>query len=169
MRVYLPSTLALLAAARAEGEASPQPPTTAHAVTPALREWYAEGDHEELEYAATTAAARESLRLLAADPRAPVRRVVLALEVDEADVRAIGDVGARRSEEASAVRLADGIPMRRLAAALVDGPDAAPDVADAIAALADADAGDPDAAFRVDSPEGHELLWYAAQEIDDLL
>ena len=34
---------------------------TAYAVTPALREWYAEGDAEELEYAALQEAARASL------------------------------------------------------------------------------------------------------------
>ncbi len=52
-----------------------------YAVTPALREWYSSGDIEELEYVAMMHAARESLRLLAADPASPRRRVVLAAEV----------------------------------------------------------------------------------------
>ncbi|TDC67572.1 hypothetical protein E1200_14620, partial [Actinomadura sp. GC306] len=77
MRVYLPSTLPLLAGVHAAKEIAPAP-LTAHAVTPALREWYAGGDLEELEYAAMSAAARASLRLLSADPSAPPRRVVLA-------------------------------------------------------------------------------------------
>jgi hypothetical protein len=52
MRVYLPSTFAQLAAGVAAGSFGP-PPLLAYAVTPALREWYASGDAEELEYAAT--------------------------------------------------------------------------------------------------------------------
>jgi len=82
MRVYLPSTLPTLAAALAAGEIGPAP-LTGYAVTPALREWYVGGDLEELEYAAMLAAARASLRLLALDPDAPLRRVVLAVELPE--------------------------------------------------------------------------------------
>ena len=55
-RVYLPATLAQLAVLRESGELPP--PGEAHAVTPALREWYAEGDEEELEYVAFTRAAQ---------------------------------------------------------------------------------------------------------------
>jgi hypothetical protein len=51
----------------------------------------------------------------------------------------------------------------------VDAPDAAPDIAEAAAALAAADAGDDDARFTVDGAEGHELLWYATQELPHLL
>ncbi|MDP9444650.1 MAG: hypothetical protein M3P83_10020, partial [Actinomycetota bacterium] len=63
MRVYVPvnpSGLRSLLAGGALGA-----PLTAFAVTPALREWYAGGDEEELEYAAMTAAGRAALRLLA--------------------------------------------------------------------------------------------------------
>src|SRR3954469_12427098 len=85
MRVYLPSTLPALARALRSGEIGPVP-VRAYAVTPALREWYAEGDLEELEYAALTAAARASLRLIADAADAadvPPRRVVLAAEVPD--------------------------------------------------------------------------------------
>ena len=64
------------------------------AVTPALREAYASGDAEELEYAAMTEAARASLRLLAADPAAPPRRVVLAAEMPAEQVK-LGSRGPR--------------------------------------------------------------------------
>ncbi len=39
------------------------------------------------------------------------------------------------------------------------------EIAAAVAALAAADSGDDDAQFAVDSAEGHELLWYATQEL----
>ncbi len=39
------------------------------------------------------------------------------------------------------------------------------DIDAAAAALPAADAGDGDAKFVVDSAEGHELLWYATQEL----
>ena len=85
MRVYLPSTIPALADALAKGEIS-EPPLRAFAVTPALREAYASGDDEELEYVAMLAAARQSLWLLAADPDAPRRRVVLAADVADKEV-----------------------------------------------------------------------------------
>jgi hypothetical protein len=47
----------------------------------------------------------------------------------------------------------------------VDSMDAAPDIEAAAAALPAADSGDSDAKFVVDSAEGHELLWYATQEL----
>jgi uncharacterized protein DUF6912 len=39
----------------------------------------------------------------------------------------------------------------------------------AVAALPAADSGDDDARFTVDSAEGHELLWYATQELPYVL
>jgi len=71
-------------------------------VTPTLREWYAEGDAEELEYAALMAAARASLRLLAHASDAPPRRAGHTLAVTPAGRKAL-DVWA------SAVELATGI------------------------------------------------------------
>ncbi|MGH3266625.1 MAG: DUF6912 family protein, partial [Trebonia sp.] len=85
MRVYLPSTMPGLAGILANGEVG-QVPLRAFAVTPALREAYASGDDEELEYMAMLAAAKQSLRLLAADPAAPRRRVVLAADAPDAQV-----------------------------------------------------------------------------------
>src|SRR5260370_31542820 len=76
MRVYLPATLSGLAGLLHKAEIGPAP-LRAFAVTPALREWYASGDLEELEYVAMMHAARASLRLLLADPEAPRRRGVL--------------------------------------------------------------------------------------------
>lgn len=168
MRVYLPSTLTLLAGVHAAREIGPAP-LTAYAVTPSLREWYAGGDLEELEYAAMSAAARASLRLLAAAPSTPRRRVVLAAEVPDHQVTwARGDVGLANDDRAL-VELSDPVPWQKIASGQVDDPSATADVTAAAEALPAADAGDDDARFTVDGAEGHELLWYATQELPHLL
>src|SRR5258708_26304093 len=95
MRVYLPATLPTLAELHKTGLVAPAP-LTAYAVTPALREWYTEGDSEELEYAALTDAARASLRLLAASPEAPRRRVVVAAELPDPHALPVLDAGEPR-------------------------------------------------------------------------
>jgi hypothetical protein len=158
MRVYLPGTLPVLAAAVQAGQLGPAP-LAGFAVTPDLREWYASGDQEELEYVAMTHAARASLRLLAADPAAPRRRVVIAADVPKEQVR--HDSGFA---EPTLVQLAAPVPLSRVASGHIDDPAAMADVARAVAALPAADAGDEDAQFAVDGAEGHELQWFATQE-----
>jgi hypothetical protein len=160
MRVYLPSTLPALADVLREGAVGPAP-LHGFAVTPALREAYASGDEEELEYVAMLAAARESLRLLRADPAAPRRRVVLAADA-EATWTAYDD-------EPAAVVITDAIPLAAVASGHVDDEEAEADVAVAADAIAAADAGDEDAEFTVDGAEGHELAWYATQELKTLI
>lgn len=162
MRVYLPATLPAVARLLAAGEVQP-PPVSGYAVTPALREWYASGDVEELEYVAMMQAARESLRLLAADPAAPRRRVVLAAEIGDVQVSASPDSG-----EPARVRITGPVGMRDVVSGHVDDPGASADIDAAAAAVAAADAGDDDAQFVVDGAEGHELAWYATQELADL-
>ncbi|MEV4392202.1 hypothetical protein [Nonomuraea sp. NPDC049607] len=164
MRVYLPCTLPALARAVEAGELGPAP-LTGYAVTPALTEWYASGDTEELEYVALTEAARASLRMLAADGvAAGPRRVVVAAEVPDGSVSA--GVGL---EERARVRLAAAVPMAKVAAVHIDDHDAAADIEAAVEALPASDDGDDDARFTVDGAEAHELMWYATQEIPDLL
>ena len=163
VRVYLPATMPLVAALRDGGEPA-RPAGPVHAVTPALREWYVEGDEEELEYVAFSRAAQEALRLLRADPAAPRRRVVISADVPETDVKvASQDLGT------SEVRLGSPVPRGAIASFHVDDREAEADVAAAADAVEEAVAGDPDAQFTVDSAEDHELLWYAPEEIDDLL
>ncbi|GLZ03842.1 hypothetical protein Acsp03_13080 [Actinomadura sp. NBRC 104412] len=167
MRVYVPSTLTGLARVLADKEVGPAP-LAAYAVTPALREWYASGDLEELEYAAMTAAARASLRLLAAEPETPARRVVLAAEVPDELVRA--GSGDRFDEQTRAlVQVTEPIPWRAIASGHVDDESAVADVRAAVQAVPAADKGDEDARFTVDGAEGHELLWYATQELEHLV
>lgn len=162
MRVYLPATLPAVAGLLRDGKVRPTP-VRCYAVTPALREWYASGDVEELEYVAMTHAARESLRLLAADPSAPRRRVVLAAEVTDDQVTVTGGF-----DDPAVVVIGGQILLRDIVSGHVDDPSASPDVAAAVVALDAADAGDEDARFAVDGAEGYELAWYATQELADL-
>jgi len=160
VRVYLPSTLSAVAELLRAGTIEPAP-VRGYAVTPALREWYSSGDIEELEYVALMHAARESLRLLAADPAAPRRRVVLAAEVTDKQIAAAGT----DFDEPALVRVTAAIRVRDVAAGHVDDSTAASQIAAAVAALPAADAGDDDARFVVDGAEGFELQWYATQEL----
>jgi hypothetical protein len=164
MRVYLPATLPLLAQLRAEGVFALPEQVFAHAVTPELREWYADGDEEELEYVAFTRAAQEALRLLRLDASAPRRRVVISV-----DVPAAGASAVERELGTSSIRVAAPVPLGAVAALHVDGADAEADVAAAAEAEAAASAGDPDAQFTVDGAEDHELEWYDVSELDQLV
>ena len=164
MRVYLPSTLSGLRALLDTGELGP-PPLPGYAVTGALREWYAEGDEEELEYAAMTLAARACVRLLdralLLEPGLAARRVVVVAEVSAAEPAP--DV------DRAAVRVLEPVPLRLVQAVHVDDADAETDVRAAAEALVEADLGSEEAAFVVEQAEGHELQWYATQEIGPLL
>ncbi len=148
MRVYLALTGAdLRVLAAGERLAAPR---AAHAVTGELRAAHPGSDEEELEYAAMTAAAWDSLQLLgkSADPFG--RRAVLAADVPDRDARPAG------GEVPSAVAIDSAVGLEQVAAFHVDGDDAG-------AALARAVAGD------LDALQEHELLWYARQELAALL
>jgi hypothetical protein len=179
VRVYLPSTLPDLSVRvqldAAGAPADPRavvadPGETAYGVTPALREWYREGDLEELEYVALTHAARASLRLLASsgasgERRAAgaLRRVVLAVDVPDRDVVAAPHV------DVAAVRVGAPVVLEAIAAVHVDDPAAASDVEAAAGVVDAADSGDEDARFTVEGLDDHELQWYATQELGTLL
>ena len=164
MRVYLPSTLSGLRTLLDTGSLG-DPPLPAYAVTGALREWYAEGDEEELEYVAMTLAARASIRLLdralLLSPQERARRVVVVAEV--------GATQPAPDVDRAAVRVLKPVPLRLVQAVHVDDADAEPDVRAAAEALVESDLGSEDAAFVVEQAEGHELQWYATQEIGPLL
>lgn len=162
MRVYLGITLSGLADAVKQGGFGPGP-LAVHAVTPRLREWYSEGDIEELEYAATSEAAKTSLHALAMDDSTQRKRVVVAADVNDTDVKQDNE-GPR-----SAATVATAITLQQVQAVHVDDEDATDAIAKAVGALEKAAQGDEDAEFAVDEADGYELLWYARQEIPDLL
>ncbi|MFG2503836.1 DUF6912 family protein [Streptomyces sp. NPDC048441] len=164
MRVYVPLTLSGLAEAYKAGELGPG---AAYAVTPALREWYASDDIEELEYAALNRAAFASLRLVAGDPGVARRRVVLAADVPDEGVEP--GSGSASASELGEVRVARVLGLKKVAAVHVDAEDAVGDVAAAVGVLGAADQGDDDAWFAGGGVEDRELLWFATQEIAGLI
>jgi hypothetical protein len=167
VRVYLPATTTVLRTLVDEG--SLPGPHSGFAVTEYLQQFYAlsdaRADQEELEYAALLAAARASLRLLDVDPFAARRRVVLAADVADSAVQpADGE-----EDERGLVQVSTGVSLRDVASAHIDGADAEEDVRAAVAVVLEADLGSDDAQFVVDQAEGHELAWYATQEIGSAL
>ena len=91
----------------------------------------------------------------------PALRVVVAADVD--------DVSARTGEDdaPSAVTVAGEVPLRRIASLLVDSADAEPDVAAARDSRRGPAHEDREAA--VERCLEHELGWFGAQELDDVL
>jgi hypothetical protein len=163
MRVYLPATLPLLARLSKDGELTLP---DGFAVNESLRAWYGEGDDEELEYAALTAAAGASLRQLAAEPDAPRRRVVIASDIPDARVVA---PAAAEAETPGVIKVTGPVRLIDVAALHVDETDARESVAAAARSLAAADEGDAAALFTLEAVEDFDLLWYGAQELGDLL
>ncbi len=162
MRVYIPATLAMLQQLVADRTLHARS-GTAFAVTPTLRESYAEGDDDELAEVALREAALASLRLLAGEGQSgmPPRRAVMEAEVD--------DVTARPDLDDAVVRLAGPVAFDDVIAAYVDNADAEAAVLPAIEAVDAADLGDEDAEFVVGDAQDHDLAWYAPQELPFLL
>ena len=113
MRVFVPATMPLLARLHAQGTL---PVTARVAVTDAFRSEHPEvSDAEELEYLAMTEAARESIELIAADPEAAHRRVVIAaddpgdeLRLDQIASVHVDDDGAVEAIQHAADIIRDG-------------------------------------------------------------
>jgi hypothetical protein len=174
MRIYIPATLAMLQRLVAEGSLWPVN-GTAFAVTPRLREAYAEGDEDELGEVALREAALASLRLLAialdesgeseapGDPL-PLRRAVLV-----ADLKDEGAVALRPDLDDAVVRIGEPVSSDEVVAAFVDNAAAEPHVEAAVAVIDAADLGDEDAELTVGDAQDHDLAWYATQELPFLL
>ena len=135
-------------------------PFFGHAVTRALRAAWPEAGDEELEYAATLAAARTSLGLLTDED--PPRRVVLAVDAETV-------VEADDDADPTVVEVGEVVPMRLVAAVLVDTEDAADEVEAARAAWPAVLEGDADAEAVLDRCLDRDLAWFAVQELGELL
>jgi hypothetical protein len=142
---------------------------TAFAVTPRLREAYAEGDDDELAEVALREAALASLRLLAgavdaadqSGEQLPLRRAVLVAEV--------GDVTLRPDLDDAVVRIDAPVAIDDVIAAFVDNAAAETHVITAVGVVDAADLGDEDAELAVGDAQDHDLAWYAKQELPFLL
>jgi hypothetical protein len=167
MQIYIPVTLAMLQRLIADGSLWPVN-GTAFAVTPRLREAYAEGDDDELGEVALQEAALASLRLLAAatDPGEPTEKLPPRRAVLVADA---GEVTLRPDLDDAVVRIGVPVPIDDVVAAFVDNVDAEGHVAAAIAVIDEADLGDEDAELTVGDAQDHDLAWYATQELPFLL
>jgi len=162
VRVYVPATLAMLQQLVADQVLHARS-GTAFAVTPTLREAYAEGDDDELADVALRDAALASLRLLAGEGTSdlPPRRAVVVADVEDAT--------PRPDLDDAVVRLAGPLGYDDVIAAYVDNAEAEPVVVPAIEAIDAADLGDEDAEFVVGDAQDHDLAWYAPQELPFLL
>ena len=146
MRVYLPATLDELQ----HGSPVLLGPRRVHLVTPALRATWPDEDEEGWEYAAQSAAADESLVLLAGRPDAPPLRVVVAADLAPGVVGDATGPGAPSLAETLAEVALDVV-----VSVHVDEPAAAADVRAALS-------GDEADLERL---EEHDLLWYDVSEI----
>jgi hypothetical protein len=168
MQIYIPATLAMLQQLVADRSLWPIN-GTAFAVTPRLREAYAEGDDDELGEVALRDAALASLRLLAAaaevadqpGQKLPPRRAVLVANVE--------DVTLRPDLDDAVVRIGAPVAINDVVSAFVDNAAAEAYVTAAIAVVDAADLGDEDAELAVGDAQDHDLAWYATQELPFLL
>jgi hypothetical protein len=164
MRIYVPATLPMVRKLLADEQLAPLG-GTAFALTPALREAYASGDTEELEYVALRDAARASLRLLSieliGEQPTWARRVVVAADTDMAE--------ARPDLDDAAVRVTGPVPLSAVASVHIDDPEAEYAVRRASEVIDAADLGDLDAEFVLGEAEDHELGWYDPTELPFLL
>ena len=92
--------------------------------------------------------------------------MVLAADVADDAVAPIDDPDVEPRRGAGRGRHPE---LRDVASAHLDGADAEDDVRAAVAVVLEADLGSEDAQFVVDQAEGHELAWYATQEIGPAL
>lgn len=158
MRIYVPLTVPALADLHATGRISPAP-IAAHAVTPALRQSWGQASDEELEYAVLMAAAYDSLALIAATGAEP-RRIVVTAEVRDADVET--------ADDETAVTVRAEVSIAQCTSVHIDDAEAEGEIVLALGRLPEALAGDGQALADVSLTE-HELMWFATQEIPDLL
>ena len=158
VRVFLPATFSMLAELEETGQLAARS-GWGFALTPALREFYTEGDEEEIEYSAFLEASMASLRLLAIgdEEKFPHRRVVISVDVDES-------VG----EPVVALDPAT-ITKDNLQAIHVDIEESEATTAKAIDAIDNADLGDEDAELAVGDALDNFMAFYDPTELPILV
>ncbi|MEJ5928401.1 hypothetical protein WG915_07185 [Corynebacterium sp. H128] len=165
MRVYIPATFSILRELK-ENNAFPARSGWGFAVTPALVEFFEEGDEEEFAHFAFIEAARASLRLLAtgAEEKFPHRRVVVTVDLDDSRLSFAPEAGE------AVVKISPALIDFEDVAALhvdVEGSEAA--TAAAISAIDAADLGDEDAELTVGDADDNFMAWYDTVELPFLV
>ncbi|BBX26804.1 DUF6912 family protein [Mycolicibacterium alvei] len=168
MRVYIPTTLVALQQLVADRHLLVVN-GTAFAVTPTLREAYAEGDDDELAEVALREAALASLRLLGGTDLQPGSGLPPRRAVVVADAGTQVEVTIRPDLDDAVVRLSGPLPIDAVVAVYVDNADAESAVLAAVDVIDEADMGDEDAELTVGDAQDHDLAWYAPQELPFLL
>lgn len=165
MRVYIPATFCTL---RGLNESSVITARSGYgfAVTPALREYYTEGDDEEIAHAAFQDAAEASIRLLAVgdEEQFPYRRVVVSVDVDEKNITFVPENGE------SVVKLTPAhINLVDVAAIHIDVESSEPDTKAAIEVIDASDLGEEDAELTVGDAQDNFMAWYDPEELPFLV
>ena len=163
MRIYLPMTMQGLRGLHQDARLAPAP-LLGHAVTDEYRDLTPDIDEEEREYLVLMAAGVESLQMVATSGDTP-RRIVVSADVDSTLVH-------RRDGSPTAVEVSTEITLRQCSSVHSDDVEAEPDVVAAVAMMGTSlSVGDSfSASSDVSSPLiDRELLWFATQEIPDVL
>lgn len=165
MRVYFPATFGMLKELKDNGSFSARS-GWGFAVTPALIEFFEEGEEEEFAHFAFIEAARASLRLLAIgdEERFPHRRVVITADLDDSRVEL-----APESGEAVVKVSPAHIEFSEVAALHVDVESSEEATKAAIAAIDAADLGDEDAELTVGDADDNFMAWYDTVELPFLV
>lgn len=163
MRVYIPATYSMLVELRDNGAISARG-GWAFGVTQELREFFEEGDEEQLEAIAFDDASEASIRLLAVGDQKefPHRRVVISADVD-------GATPAPEQHESVVKVNPAQVSLDDVAAIHVDVQEAEGDTARAIAAIDAADLGDPDAEIAVGNAVDNYMAFYDPSELPFLV
>lgn len=165
MRVYIPATFALLQELSENGAITARS-GYGFAVTPALREWFTEGDEEDFSEITFDDASRASLRLLAIgdEERFPHRRVVVSVDVPDENVTLEPNLG----EAVVSLKPAQ-VGFDAVAAIHVDVEASEGATAKAIASVDAADLGDEEAELAVGDALDNFMAWYDPSELGVLV
>jgi len=163
VRIYLPMTMQGLRGLHQDARLAPAP-RVGHAVTDEYRDLTPDIDEEEREYLVLMAAGVESLQMIATSGDTP-RRIVVSADVDAAHVHP-------RAGSPTAVEVSTEITLRQCSSVHSDESDAEPDVSAAAIAMRSSSGVDSSAPAATDVSDpliDRELLWFATQEIPEVL
>ena len=161
MRVYVPATADMLWQLNESGELTARS-GYGFMVTPAVRDFFIEGEEEDFSEYVFDDASRASLRLLATGEveKFPHRRVVISIDVPDSAVTYRPELGE------SVVSLdPPTFSLQSVAAIHVDVESSEPATQKAIAVIDAADLGDEDAELTVGDALANYLAWFDPSEL----